>query len=124
MQTKYKLECLFLGHKYAYANVCDRCGFTIKEQLYIWFDDLKYDKELKEYKDNTFKIFLYTKNHKYTIITIPHYDGSPPYMGAQVICRKYREGEDWLRGNDLSDGKFSKDLWNKIIQDIIKYEKH
>ena len=44
------------------------------------------------------------------------------YLGCQVNCRKSRAGEDWVRGNDLPDGKFNKATWDSIVKAIIRYE--
>jgi hypothetical protein len=33
-----------------------------------------------------------------------------------------RAGEDWVRGNDLPDGPFSKETWDRIIYAIVRYE--
>jgi len=44
------------------------------------------------------------------------------YCGATTTNLKPREGEDWLRGRDLRDGK----LWKLplVLWDIICYEFH
>jgi len=44
------------------------------------------------------------------------------YLGATSSSRRNRAGETWARGSDLSDGKFSEELWNKILSDIVSYE--
>ena len=33
-----------------------------------------------------------------------------------------RAGEDWTRGNDLPDGKLTKETWSSILRGIICYE--
>lgn len=44
------------------------------------------------------------------------------YLGASALAKKPNLGEDWLRGNDLADGKPSLEtLWD-ILVDIISYE--
>ncbi len=44
------------------------------------------------------------------------------YLGASARSRKSRTGEDWLRGNDLADGKFNEETWISIIKSILSYE--
>ena len=39
-----------------------------------------------------------------------------------MSSRKPRAGEDWTRGNDLTDGKFNKDTWDNIVADILSCE--
>lgn len=39
------------------------------------------------------------------------------YISAYTTYPK-REGEDWNRGNDLSDGSYSEETLNKIIRDL------
>jgi len=55
----------------------------------------------------------FIKNNYY--LTLKSY-----YCGAVVESKTSRAGEDWLRGNDLIDGK----LWAlpKTLWDIICYE--
>jgi hypothetical protein len=60
--------------------------------------------------------YIYTDTYRYCI------RASSNYLGCQVSARKPDAGEDWHRGNDLADGDFSKDTWNKIIADIVGYE--
>ncbi len=44
------------------------------------------------------------------------------YLGCQASSRKSRTGENWSRGNDLADGGFCKETWNRILVDIVRYE--
>lgn len=44
------------------------------------------------------------------------------YLGCGASCRTARPGETWLRGNDLPDGKFSRETWDKILLGILGYE--
>lgn len=60
------------------------------------------------------KVMFYTRRHSYTITV------TKTYCGAVTWNRQPRDGEDWLRGNDLRDGpiwKFPLVLW-----DILRYE--
>lgn len=64
---------------------------------------------------------IYTNEHKYQIVAIDRI-GETGYLGCQVSTRKFRPAEDWLRGNDLPDGPFTRDTWNEILNAIIRYE--
>jgi len=66
------------------------------------------------------RVAIYSHTYKYTIrvkIDINH-----TYLGCGVSCRAPRAGETWTRGNDLSDGPFRQDTWNKITNDIVRHE--
>lgn len=62
-------------------------------------------------------IDFYTNTNKYTITCI-----DSGFISCGVSSRMPRAGEDWTRGRDLIDGKFSKDTWDSILQNIITYE--
>ena len=64
-----------------------------------------------------FRIVIYTSEHIYSISAEPG-----KYLGCGASSRKPRPGEDWTRGNDLSDGKYSYETWIKILADIVAYE--
>lgn len=64
---------------------------------------------------------FYTDEHKYSITAIDR-KGNKGYLGCTASTRKSRAGEDWTRGNDLPDGPFNKNTWNKIILGILRYE--
>ena len=69
------------------------------------------------------KVCFYTADHQYFINAIERFDGDAnSYLGCQVSTRKPRAGEDWTRGNDLPDGPFEKDTWDKILNAIVCYE--
>lgn len=68
------------------------------------------------------KVCLYTKEHYYPIHARRATDDNAGYLGAYVQNRKPRAGEDWTRGNDLPDGPYTKQTWEKIKDAIIKYE--
>jgi len=87
------------------------------------------DMIIADYKDNRLSITFYTKEYQYHIsakLSKPNLDNSENnnygYLGCTVTTRKPRAGEDWNRGNDLPDGKYSEETWNKIINGIIAYE--
>ena len=64
---------------------------------------------------------FYTENNKYSITSVDRKDDDG-YLGCGVSCRKARPGEGWFRGNDLSDGPFTKETWNMIVRAIVNYE--
>lgn len=71
----------------------------------------------------TRKICFYTNDNQYFITAIERSDGDDnSYLGCQVTTRKCRAGENWTRGNDLPDGKFTKKTWDMIINAIVNYE--
>lgn len=59
---------------------------------------------------------LWTNDHEY------HISFSHRYMGCIASCRKPRAGENWTRGNDLHDGDFSKETFDGVMKDIVRYE--
>ena len=66
-------------------------------------------------------VYLYTDEYHYQIIAIDR-EEDDGYLGCQVSSRKPRAGEDWTRGNDLPDGPFNRETWNKILNAMINYE--
>ena len=66
-----------------------------------------------------FKIF--TEAHEYHISST-WLDYGADYLGCIARTRKFRVGEDWTRGSDLADGYFCRETWDKIKNDIIRYE--
>ena len=67
------------------------------------------------------KVKLYTARHEYIISLITDNNNSS-YIGC--ICNnRYRlVDEDHIRSNDLSDGKFTRELFDTIIKDIVRTE--
>jgi len=75
-----------------------------------------------DYKESRLSLSFYTKNYKYSLSArLPNPDDNG-YLGAMVDTRKPRAGEDWNRGNDLADGKYCKETWDRIVADIVSYE--
>jgi len=66
-------------------------------------------------------LYIYTDSHCYSIVAIDKASGDG-YLGCQVSARKPLAGEDWVRGNDLPDGPFTRNTWEKIKDAIIGYE--
>ncbi len=108
------------------------------EQLKKWLSELLYrDNNLENYfqiktssqrfeggsEEFTHVVYFYTKYNRLYLVVAPSSsrDGTI-YFGCQISDRKPRAGEDWTRGNDLADGKFNQETWNRIKNDIISYE--
>lgn len=64
---------------------------------------------------------IYTENNRYRI-TARDRSEDEGYLGCTVSDRKSRAGEDWTRGRDLADGKFTRETWEDIKNDIIRRE--
>lgn len=75
----------------------------------------------EERNDNGIKCKFYTNDHYYSIVAIDR-DDEDGYLGCITSCRKPRAGEDWTRGNDLPDGKLTRETWENIKDGIIRYE--
>lgn len=87
-------------------------------------------------KDNRVIFYLFTKNYKYNIAVRPNSfrhetveagkiigaSNEPSYLGCTVQARKPRAGEDWTRGNDLPDGRYSYETWQRIKNAMLAYE--
>lgn len=76
-------------------------------------------------------LFLFTKKFRFRItVRPPRADSSKllardqdaGYIGASSLTRWARAGEDWMRGNDLTDGPFTKDVFDAIMRDIVRWE--
>jgi hypothetical protein len=66
-------------------------------------------------------VYIYTDSHCYSIVAIDNFERDG-YLGCQASTRKPNAGEDWVRGNDLPDGPFNRETWQKIKDAIIGYE--
>ena len=104
---------------------------TLMEMLDQWLVELVFPGKSKDFiqeiegsgdtKEVKRKLCFYTEEHQYFITAIERPAGES-YIGCGVTTRKARAGEDWLRGNDLPDGPFNKETWNRIIYAIVNYE--
>lgn len=68
------------------------------------------------------KAKIWTLNNVYSICGSIHVENLPGFLMCGALSRKPRTGETWCRGNDLADGKFGEKTWNRILQDIVRYE--
>ena len=78
------------------------------------------DSDTQKYDDRQ-KFRLYTDVNIYTIVAHDR-RGDGGYLGCQASTRKPRAGEDWHRGSDLPDGKFTRATWESIKNGILSYE--
>ena len=81
---------------------------------------LRQEDETEVYLDLTAKIWTF--NNTYRIIAHIYLDNDHTYLGCTASCRKSRTGETWTRGNDLPDGEFNQETWDKIMVGIVRYE--
>jgi len=106
---------------------------TKMQMLEQWLKELIFPGDVKNFieeesgegngEEVTRRFSFYTMEHQYFIIAIERFDGDDnSYLGCQVSTRKCRAGEDWIRGNDLPDGKFTRKTWDMIINAIVSYE--
>ena len=101
-------------------------------ELYNWVKSIsRYGKvedfviaDYKQWKkgETTVSLKFYTKNYQYRISAVRPREEYKGYLECTVLTRKPRAGEDWQRGNDLSDGRYCEETWQAIIRDIIAYE--
>lgn len=64
-----------------------------------------------------FRFYLYTSEYRFSISAIEKDEGG--YLGCTMSNRKPRAGEEHTRGNDLHDGKLTRETWEGIKNDII-----
>jgi hypothetical protein len=104
---------------------------TRMEMLDQWIKELVFPGDVKDFiqeidgegspKEVKRRFCFYTDEHKYVIVAIERSVGRS-YLGCQVSTRRMRAGEDWVRGNDLPDGEFTKKTWDDIIGAVVRYE--
>jgi hypothetical protein len=66
-------------------------------------------------------VYFYTDSNEYCIYAVDRSD-EEGYLGCISNSRKIRAGESWRRGNDLPDGPFTYETWQKIKDGILRYE--
>lgn len=82
---------------------------------------LIYKQNIKSYDKIVVKLF--TNDNEYSLhFVIPGEKNPDGYIGSYFKCRKSYPGENWHRGNDLSDGNYNKETFDKIMFDIILNE--
>lgn len=81
-----------------------------------------------EHGAQRFCVRIFTDTNQYTISAREPYEhpegkeGDNGYLGCQGSTRKPRAGEEWTRGNDLSDGPLTEETWQAILGDIVSFE--
>ena len=100
-------------------------------QLEKWLAELIFPGKVEDFfeifegesttKEISKDVCFYTDEHTYRIVAVERAEDEG-YLGCNVLSRKKRPGETWIRGNDLPDGPFNKETWNKIIYAIVNYE--
>lgn len=118
MEEKRNADLISLDEmkKLGYANFAKWLGNIAK------YNNTK--KTMLLFKDRTQNrvfIIFYTAENKYHISAVKKENGGS-YMGCILINRKPRPGEDWGRGSDLPDGKYTKQTWDAIVNRIIAME--
>lgn len=103
----------------------------LRKQLIEWMTEVKYwspetkqsweDYIIDDPENDAFRMIIYTDNYSYAI-SVYHHEDRDSYLGCIAATRKPRAGEDWTRGNDLPDGTFSRETFDKIVRRIVGYE--
>ena len=100
-------------------------------EFYEWLKEISRCSKVEDFIQpdykNGIRVYLYTHNYRYSIVLVnPGASGNGidknSYLGCTVTTRKPIAGEDWVRGNDLPDGKYCYETWQKIRNAIIAYE--
>ncbi len=88
---------------------------TLRTQPNAWrFEDLHPEADME-----TGRLIFCTAAHQYTV---RFRSLERTYLGCGVTSRTTRPGETWTRGNDLHDGKFSRETWDGILRGVLAYE--
>ena len=105
----------------------------LRATLIEWLNELKIwripnqkwedyvEPEPRESGEQTVMIKIFTDNYQHHINAHLHPDGKASLL-ASAWTRKPRAGETWNRGNDLHDGPFDRETFDKIIKDFFAYE--
>jgi len=75
---------------------------------------------VKKNDPKSFQVVIFSNLYKYVLYG--HTNTKKGYLGGGINNRKYRAGETWFRGNDLSDGEYKKETLLKIMADVVSYE--
>jgi len=70
-----------------------------------------------------FRVYVrfYTETNEYRI-RVDSLSESAIALRCIAVSRKRRAGEGWHRQNDIIEGPFSKDTWNKMLMEMLCYE--
>lgn len=118
--------------EYGYEIIDWEEMFVITPELATWLKKIvKYgnvDSQIlimrkHESKCLRYRCWLYTNDYRYTFSAHIKFDeNEKDYLGGYVETRKPRPGENWHRGNDLPDGEYTEETFNKIVRAIVAYE--
>lgn len=100
-------------------DICPSPGLET-EYIKVVEDSFPVEDNVTDFKHKRI-IDIFTDHNKYHITAIDR-GRSRSYLGCMGSARKPLAGEDWNRGNDLSDGPFTEKTWNEILNDIVRYE--
>ncbi len=77
-----------------------------------------------ELEETTIKIYTETNCYRISAFVEKYESGEikKTYLGCIANSRKPRAGEEGTRGNDLPDGPFTRETWQKILAHIVGYE--
>ena len=67
-------------------------------------------------------VFATTKNNYFINFHARQSVDRDDYLGMTSSSRLARPGENWLRGNDLPDGKFCKETFDRMMDAVLMYE--
>lgn len=96
--------------------------------LYVWLLHLVNNNTIEifyfEEDEYTYdvRIIIYTSKYSYHISAKFDAVTYTDYLLCASQCRERVPGEDWFRGNDMTDGPFSTYTWNKILNSIVRNE--
>jgi|GEM_PF-2088230 len=97
-------------------NICLPEG----RQFIDWLKDFKFSNakyiNVTINGDEVFGVTIYTFTHAYAFRI------TRTYLGCTAGTRMPRAGEEWTRGSDLPDGKFTKETLVQILGAILFYE--
>lgn len=92
---------------------------ALKEQLAQWFHDrgfkAKHLRWERHEEGHRRVVFATTKNNYFVVY-------KDTYLGLSASSRLTRPVENWTQGNDLPDGSFSKETFDKMIAAVLPYE--
>ena len=78
---------------------------------------------IQQVGETTYRTTFFTDRHVYAVRSRPPCLDSPGgYLGCVAAARKAMAGEGYTRGNDLADGPYSYETWQRIVKDILAYE--
>lgn len=86
-----------------------------------YFIDIENEPTPGEERSRNFRAYVFLGDHRYSISGHIS-ENREGYLGCICSSIRYRTGENWTRGNDLADGKFNKETFDKIIRDILRME--